>query len=354
MEKLQDFINELNDKLVNGTISESEYLENIVNELKNRSTEGTLSEDDIKIHIKCPICKQDYKGLFSFYKHISMTKDKDHNIFMNNNSEILNKLFGIYNEYIDKNKESKLGLRIPFIPRRNMGEIEKSGEIKSNEIIGGKGMEEKKNIVIPNVYEKLEELLTAVLGPQNANKINGIIYLFKDQEDYEDLDALKHILKQFRIPQGMIDTIIDDYSAYIGVEKESEDEDGDKKELEKGNQIKEIKTLLDQRLEDLKTKIKNDIELRELAEKAKSYNIDLSKYGLPDMDEKKDETVPWENPYTHEIIEVPKSKLPQYLAITQRYEETHKEKAEQHEDTVPWENPYTHEIIEVPKSKLPQ
>ncbi|MEM0299115.1 MAG: hypothetical protein QW124_06700, partial [Thermoplasmata archaeon] len=342
MEKFQVYVDQLFNDLDNGKLTSVDYLQNLIDELKRRINDKTFTQEDTETHIKCPLCKKDFKNFDGLGQHFMQTKkDEEHKKFYEENQNKFKELYEILSGISSNSKKEK--------PE----ELNKPEGNKGNKNPGG-SMEENKDMIIANAYEKLEGLLKAVLGPQNTNKINGIMYLYKDQKDYKDLDKLEHILKQFSVPQGMIDIIINNFAEYLGGEEEPENEEGIKKGSPKGNQIKEIKTLLDQRLEDLKEKLQKDIELRELAEKAKSYNIDLSKYGLPDMDEKKDETVPWENPYTHEIIEVPKSKLPQYLAITQRYEETHKEKAEQHEDTVPWENPYTHEIIEVPKSKLPQ
>ncbi|MEM3334182.1 MAG: hypothetical protein QW745_08295 [Thermoplasmata archaeon] len=348
MDKFQVYVDQLFDDLKNGKLTNEDYLQNLINELNKRSNDKTFTQEDIETRIKCPLCKKDFNGIKGFYLHSTRSVYEDHKKFYKDNKSKFKELYKIYNNILIELGKST---NIPPNPKNeeNPKELEKPKEYK---IIGGKGMEEKKNITILDAYDKLEELLTAVLGPQNENKINGIMYLFKDQKDYENLDKLEQILKQFRVPQATIDTIIDDYSAYIGVEKEPENVEG-KKGSGKGDQIEEIKTLFDQRLEDIKEKIKNDIQLQELIQKAKSFGLDLSKYGIPNLNDEKDETVPWENPYTHEIIEVPKSKYPQYMAITQRYEETHKNKAEQ-DETVPWENPYTHEIIEVPKSKLPQ
>ncbi len=238
--------------------------------------------------------------------------------------------------------------------------------------------------IITTASDALKNILESALGSK-SKKIEIIMGQFH-YENYKDIDALRKILSMNNVPDPKIEWIIDKYSNYIGLGKKQLEKDEINKESK--NTKKSIDDIFpeeeDREIEDLERKVK----LKELILKATSLGIDVSQFGInvSDVEEegpidwfefppgsgqfikmktskyadlitnteisKKEDTVPWKNPYTGEIIEVPISKYEYYLHITKEYEES-QAKNENEERMILWRNPYTNEIVMVPESHYP-
>jgi hypothetical protein len=358
----------------------------IVNDLETKGKAGTLTVADINVPIHCFVCNREMPTLRSLYAHIVNMSDEEHKTFRKDNKDYMVKLRNRFTEIEKKQKEINT-------EGTNMN---KDPEPPATQ---APAKETPSSPTLPDVYDELKNILIAVLGPKHP-KIDGLIWLFQRQTDYTDVKALNEMLGLAGISPAHRKMIVQQWATYMGVEDADvdtlSDQSAEKKELEK-KEADTIKDFIQDTKETIKQRIKDEIEMRQLITQASQFGIDVSEMGLPNVTlpkkqqldedpidefefppnsgkfvkirtstymknmtqwyaihnkkEEKEDTVPWENPYTHTIINVPRPQLSQYLAITQKYEELQKanDKKEEKEETVPWENPYTHEIINVPK-----
>ncbi len=343
-------------------------------------------------YFSCPVCGKPIelkKGRYSLYGHILNLAGKDpaHKDYKKiNEKDILKWLKGekelpYDQEIVDEYKKySEL--------RKRSNESEES--IENEEKTASHAFSEDYSIgsddkIITTASNALRNILESALGPK-SKKIEIIMGQFH-YENYKDIDALRKILSMNNVPDMKIEWIIDKYSKYIGLDKKQLEKDEINKESK--NTKNSIDEIFNEEEERVMEKLERQIKLKKLISKAKAMGIDLSQYGLevsnveeedpidwfefpPDsghfikmrtskyaelivkmqtsQQPKKEETIPWKNPYTNEVIEVPISRYEHYIQITKEYKES-QAKNKREETMVPWKNPYMGEIVMVPRSQ---
>jgi len=342
-------------------------------------------------YLSCPVCGKPIelkKGRYSLYGHILNLAGKDpaHKDYKKKyEKDILKWLKGEkelpYDQEIMDGYKNYWELKKRSIESEDSMENEQKGK---NTFFQENNSMESDNKIITTASDALKNILESALGSK-SKKIEIIMGQFH-YENYKDIDALRKILSMNNVPDMKIEWIIDKYSKYIGLgEKQLEKDEINQESKNTKKSIDEIFNEEDRVME----KLERQIKLKKLISKAKALGIDLSQYGIDvsnveeedpidwfefppgsgqfikmktskyaemiantqiSQQPKKGDTIPWKNPYTGEVIEVPASKYEYYLQITKEYEESQAKK-EKEETMLPWKNPYTGEIVMVPASQ---